>query len=163
MADLVRGSARLPGADAATVATVVTEVIGCDSVLDLDGVALGKPVDRADALRRWHDMRGRSGRLRTGHTVVRVAASSGDDEVVSAVATTRVWFADLDDATIEAYVATGEPLRVAGAFTLDGLGAPFVERIDGDPSNVVGLSLPLLRRLLADLDIPWTSLWAPGR
>ncbi len=166
VADLVRGSASLPGADAATVATVATMatvVIGCDSVLDLDGVALGKPVDREDAVRRWHDMRGRSGRLRTGHTVVRLAASSGDDEVVSAVATTRVWFADLDDATIEAYVATGEPLRVAGAFTLDGLGAPFVERIDGDPSNVVGLSLPLLRRLLADLDIPWASLWAPGR
>ena len=74
----------------------------------------------------------------------------------------RVSFADLDDATIEAYVATGEPLRVAGAFTLDGLGGPFVEAIDGDPSNVVGLSLPLVRRLLAEIGIPWTSLWARG-
>ena len=78
------------------------------------------------------------------------------------MATTRVSFADLDDATIEAYVATGEPLRVAGAFTLDGLGGPFVEAIDGDPSNVVGLSLPLVRRLLAEIGIPWTSLWARG-
>jgi septum formation protein len=135
-------------------------VIGGDSVLDLDGVALGKPVDAADAVRRWHDMRGREGCLRTGHTVVRVGSSSARDRVASAVATTRVSFADLDDATIEAYVATGEPLRVAGAFTLDGLGGPFVEAIEGDPSNVVGLSLPLVRRLLAELDLPWTSLWA---
>jgi septum formation protein len=81
---------------------------------------------------------------------------------VSAVATTLVRFADLDDATIEAYVATGEPLRVAGAFTLDGLGGPFVEGIDGDPSNVVGLSLPLLRRLLDELDVAWTTLWSPA-
>ena len=73
-----------------------------------------------------------------------------------------VRFADLDDATIEAYVATGEPLQVAGAFTLDGLGGPFVEGVDGDPANVVGLSLPLLRRLLGELDVTWTSLWRDG-
>lgn len=152
VADLVR--------DAGEGSTLV--VIGGDSVLDLDGVALGKPADAADAVRRWHDMRGREGRLRTGHTVVRVGTSSARDRVASAVATTRVSFADLDDATIEAYVATGEPLRVAGAFTLDGLGGPFVEAIDGDPSNVVGLSLPLVRRLLAEIGIPWTSLWARG-
>lgn len=152
VADLVR--------DAGDGSTLV--VIGGDSVLDLDGVALGKPADAADAVRRWHDMRGREGRLRTGHTVVRVGTSSARDRVASAVATTRVSFADLDDATIEAYVATGEPLRVAGAFTLDGLGGPFVEAIDGDPSNVVGLSLPLVRRLLAEIGIPWTSLWARG-
>jgi septum formation protein len=136
-----------------------TVVIGCDSVLDLDGVALGKPADATDAVRRWHDMRGRDGRLRTGHTVVLVAATPDDDRAASAVATTLVRFAELDDATIEAYVATGEPLRVAGAFTLDGLGGPFVEGIEGDPSNVVGLSLPLLRRLLGELGIPWTSVW----
>jgi septum formation protein len=148
VADLVRA-----GAEDATML-----VIGGDSVLDLDGAALGKPADAADAVRRWHDMRGREGRLRTGHTVVRLGAA-GVDREASAVATTRVRFADLDDATIEAYVATGEPLRVAGAFTLDGLGGPFVESIDGDPSNVVGLSLPLVRRLLAELEIPWTDLW----
>jgi septum formation protein len=150
VADMVR--------DGSEPATLI--VIGGDSVLDLDGVALGKPVDAEDAVRRWHDMRGREGRLRTGHTVVRVGTSSARDRVASAVATTRVAFADLDDATITAYVATGEPLRVAGAFTLDGLGGPFVEAIDGDPSNVVGLSLPLVRRLLAELDVPWTSLWS---
>jgi septum formation protein len=152
VADVVRGDGTGPA----------SVVVGCDSVLDLDGVALGKPADAADAVRRWHAMRGREGRLRTGHTVVLVGTSSHEDRVVSAVASTRVSFADLDDATIEAYVATGEPLRVAGAFTIDGLGGPFVESLEGDPSNVVGLSLPLLRRLLADLDIPWTSLWVDG-
>jgi septum formation protein len=139
-----------------------TVVVGCDSVLDLDGVALGKPADAADAVRRWHDMRGREGRLRTGHSVVLVGEHANHDRHVGAVATTLVRFADLDDATIEAYVATGEPLRVAGAFTLDGLGGPFVEGIDGDPSNVVGLSLPLLRRLLDELGVAWTTLWSPA-
>jgi septum formation protein len=134
-------------------------VVACDSVLDLDGVALGKPADAADAVARWRAMRGRDGVLRTGHTVVRLGAAREDDAELSAVASTVVRFADLDDATIEAYVATGEPLRVAGAFTIDGLGGPFVEGVDGDPANVVGLSLPLLRHLLIDLDVAWTSLW----
>jgi septum formation protein len=134
-------------------------VVACDSVLDLDGVALGKPADAADAVARWRAMRGRDGVLRTGHTVVRLGATRQDDDELSAVASTVVRFADLDDATIDAYVATGEPLQVAGAFTLDGLGGPFVDGVDGDPANVVGLSLPLLRRLLAELGIPWTTLW----
>lgn len=162
-------AATLAAAKARAVADVVragstgpTVVIGCDSVLDLEGVALGKPSDADDAVRRWHDMRGREGRLRTGHTVVLVGGHGAGDRIVSAVATTLVRFADLDDATIEAYVATGEPLRVAGAFTLDGLGGPFVEGIEGDPSNVVGLSLPLLRRLLDELGVAWTTLWQPA-
>jgi septum formation protein len=146
-------------ADAVRVEHPGAVVVGADSVLDLDGVALGKPTDADDAIGRWVAMRGRSGRLRTGHTVVVVGASPADDRVVSEVASTHVQFADLDDASIAAYVATGEPLRVAGAFTLDGLGAPFVERIDGDPSNVVGLSLPLLRRMLDGLGERWTDLW----
>jgi septum formation protein len=133
-------------------------VIGCDSVLDLDGRPLGKPADAEDAVRRWHDMRGRSGRLRTGHTVL-VMGPGAQRREVSDVASTLVHFADLDDSTVEAYVATGEPLHVAGAFTLDGLGGPFVDGIEGDPSNVVGLSLPLLRRMLADLGVPWHDLW----
>jgi septum formation protein len=158
--------AALAEAKALAVAALVRDaqpgavVVGCDSVLDLDGVALGKPDDAVDAVNRWHAMRGRTGILRTGHTVIRVADRPSDDVVVSAVASTLVVFADLDDATIDAYVATGEPLHVAGAFTLDGLGGAFVERVDGDPANVVGLSLPLLRRLLADLGIAWTSLWS---
>lgn len=157
--------AALAGAKARAVADAVRAtypgavVIGCDSVLDLDGVPLGKPDDAADAVRRWHAMRGRTGVLHTGHTVVRLGATAEADLAVSAVASTLVVFADLDDATVEAYVATGEPLQVAGAFTLDGIGGAFVERIDGDPSTVVGLSLPLVRRMLADLGVRWTDLW----
>jgi septum formation protein len=130
-------------------------VIGCDSVLDLDGRPLGKPRDRQDATARWRAMRGRSGALRTGHAVIDVGA----DRMVDAVESTLVRFAHPSDDEIEAYIGTGEPLRVAGAFTLDGYGAPFVASIDGDPSNVIGLSLPLLRRLLADLGIAWPDLW----
>ena len=122
-------------------------VLGCDSVLDLDGEALGKPADAAEAVRRWQQMRGRSGVLRTGHCLVDTRTGRDTAEV----AATLVHFADLDDAEIEAYVGTGEPLRVAGAFTIDGLGGPYVEGVEGDPHNVVGLSLPLLRRMLLDL------------
>ncbi|HEY7042059.1 MAG TPA: nucleoside triphosphate pyrophosphatase [Nocardioidaceae bacterium] len=132
-------------------------VVGCDSVLDLDGVALGKPVDAEEAVRRWTSMRGRSGTLVTGHCVV----DTRSGKQVEAVARTQVTFADVTDAEIEAYVATGEPLAVAGAFTIDGLGGAFVTGIAGDHHNVVGLSLPLLRRMLLDLDIPWTDLWSP--
>jgi len=155
----------LASAKARVVADLVRDehpgavVIGCDSVLDLDGTALGKPADAADAIRRWHAMRGRAAHLRTGHTVVVLGATPETDLISTDVASTFVTFADLDDETIEAYVATGEPLRVAGAFTLDGLGSAFVERIDGDPSNVVGLSLPLVRRMLESLDVRWHTLW----
>lgn len=130
-------------------------VIGCDSVLDFAGEILGKPADAADAVRRWQAMRGRTGSLVTGHCLIDTAANRDE----SAVATTTVRFADLSDAEIHAYVATGEPSRVAGAFTLDGLGGPFVESIDGDWSNVVGLSLPTFRRLLAALGVAIPDLW----
>ena len=130
-------------------------VIGCDSVLELDGVAYGKPGTPEEAARRWHMMRGRTGRLLTGHSVVDVAADRG----VSEVAATVVRFGTPSDEEIAAYVASGEPLRVAGAFTLDGLGGWFVEGIEGDHGNVLGISLPLLRRLFADLDVPVTTLW----
>ncbi|MFJ5549534.1 Maf family protein [Streptomyces sp. NPDC093225] len=130
-------------------------VIGCDSVLELDGEALGKPDDAADALARWKSMRGRSGVLRTGHCVI--DTTSGRQ--VSATASTTVRFGEPTDAEVEAYVASGEPLHVAGAFTLDGRSAPFVEGIDGDPGNVIGLSLPLLRALLGELGISITELW----
>jgi septum formation protein len=130
-------------------------LVACDSVLDLDGVALGKPADAAEAVARWRAMRGRTGVLRTGHYVVRLDSGASVTSVVS----TTVRFADLDDATIEAYVGTGEPLRVAGAFTIDGIGGPFVEELDGDLTNVVGLSLPFVRSAVESLGVRWTDLW----
>ncbi|WP_030263108.1 nucleoside triphosphate pyrophosphatase [Streptomyces sp. NRRL B-24484] len=130
-------------------------VIGCDSVLELDGQALGKPADAAEALERWRSMRGRAGVLQTGHCVVDTATGRQS----SATASTTVRFGTPDDEEVAAYIASGEPLHVAGAFTLDGRSAPFVEGIDGDPGNVIGLSLPLLRRLLADLGVRITDLW----
>lgn len=140
-------------------------VLGCDSLLDLDGRAFGKPRDAADALARWSTMRGRSGVLRTGHHLVRTGgyARTGGWVDAHAVGSTVVHFAALDDHDVAAYVATGEPLHVAGAFTIDGRGGAFVERIEGDHGNVVGVSLPLLRTLLARLGVRWTDLWAaPG-
>ncbi|WP_083502297.1 Maf family protein [Sphaerimonospora mesophila] len=130
-------------------------VIGCDSVLELDGVAYGKPASPEEAVRRWRMMRGRTGRLLTGHCVIDVAGGG----MASAVGSTVVRFGTPSDDEIAAYVASGEPLRVAGAFTLDGLGGWFVDGIDGDHGNVLGISLPLLRRLFADLGVPVTRLW----
>jgi septum formation protein len=132
-------------------------VLGCDSVLELDGEALGKPADAAEARERWQRMRGRSGVLHTGH------ALRAGDRVAAATASTVVHFADLSDEEIDAYVATGEPLHVAGAFTVDGLGGAFVTGIEGDHHNVVGISLPLLRELVVELGHSWTSLWDPPR
>jgi septum formation protein len=127
-------------------------------VLELDGDALGKPRDAADAVERWHRMRGRTGVLHTGHCVVDTTTGRDAAEVASTV----VHFADVTDEEVEAYVGTGEPLRVAGAFTIDGLGGPFVEGVEGDPHNVVGLSLPLLRRMLADLGHSFVDLRRGG-
>lgn len=130
-------------------------VVGCDSLLDLDGEAMGKPGTADRARRRWQRMRGREAVLRTGHWLrLRDGRSAG------AVSATVVRFADVSDAEIDAYIATGEPLHVAGAFTIDGLGGAFVMAVEGDPHGVVGISLPLLRSLLADLGIAWTDLWS---
>lgn len=130
-------------------------VLGCDSVLGFAGAALGRPAGPAEAVARWRRMRGRDGVLYTGHALVDL--DSG--RTAEAVAASRVFFAEVSDDEIEAYVSTGEPLAVAGGFTIDGFGSPFVVRVDGDPGAVIGLSLPLLRRLLADLGVPITSLW----
>ncbi|HEU5428955.1 MAG TPA: Maf family protein [Actinocrinis sp.] len=192
-------------------------VIGCDSVLDLDSNALGKPTDTEDAIGRWKAMRGRQGILVTGHCLIDTrpleadAVSDGDAESaaddqsdsvdsgggngrsvaggsgsagsgasggsgggnggagsgsagewreVTRAGATLVQFAEVSDAEIEAYVATGEPLQVAGAFTLDGIGGSFVESIGGDPSNVIGLSLPLLRGMLGEFGISVADLWS---
>ena len=137
-------------------ATETSWVLGCDSVLELSGRALGKPHDAAEAVSRWHDMRGRSGVLHTGHCLVDVASGR---QVLRPVDTV-VHFADVSDDEIDAYVATGEPLQVAGAFTVDGLGGAFVRGLEGDPHNVVGLSLPALREMFAELGVRWTDLWS---
>jgi septum formation protein len=133
-------------------------VIGCDSVLDLDGEALGKPVDAEEATARWKAMRGRAGTLQTGHCIWDTTAK----RYVSGTASTLVRFGEPTDEEIAAYVASGEPLYVAGAFTLDGRSAPFIEGIDGDHGNVIGISLPLVRRLLSQLGVGITELWEPA-
>jgi len=134
-------------------------VLGCDSVLELDGHALGKPMDASEAVQRWRTMRGRSGVLHTGHCLRDTATGTE----VSETASTVVHFADVTDVEIDAYVASGEPLHVAGAFTVDGLGGAFVTGVEGDHHNVVGLSLPLLRDLVGRLGHVWTDLWARRR
>jgi septum formation protein len=136
-------------------------VLGCDSMLELDGAVVGKPTDAQDARRRWRTMRGRTGVLHTGHWLVdaRDAEHGGGGGTLGATSSTRVHFADVTDAEIEAYVASGEPLLVAGAFTIDGLGGPFIDGIDGDPHTVVGLSLPALRTLLRAVGVGITDLW----
>lgn len=138
-------------------------VLGCDSMLELDGAILGKPADPDDAVARWRAMRGRTGVLHTGHWLVdeRDPADGGTRATLGATASTTVHFADLSDDEVDAYVATREPLTVAGAFTIDGRGGPFVESIEGDHHNVVGVSLPLLRHLLADVDLTIPALWRP--
>ena len=143
---------RMPGDDLPVL------VIGCDSLLELDGEAQGKPADAEQARLRWRTMRGRSGVLHTGHRVILLVGA--DSRVAEAVASTVVHFADIDDTELDAYVATGEPLGVAGAFTVDGLGGPFVTGIEGDHHNVVGISLPLLRTLLRELGVSMPDLWA---
>jgi septum formation protein len=130
-------------------------VIGCDSMLDLDGRALGKPRSAEEAIALWHEMSGRTGTLLTGHCLV--DAASG--RTAEAVAATSVRFGKPSDEEIAAYAASGEPLRVAGAFTITGRGGWFVDGIDGDQGNVVGISLPLVRRLLAELGVAVITLW----
>lgn len=162
--DAVLALAMAKAQDVAAVAPEQADlVLGCDSLLELDGETHGKPVDAAEAVARWHRMRGRSGTLHTGHWLVdlREAHADGTGATLGATSSTRVTFADLSDAEIEAYVATGEPLAVAGAFTVDGLGGPFVTGIEGDHHGVVGVSLPLLRDLLGEVGVTVPDLWAP--
>ncbi|MGH3547510.1 MAG: Maf family protein [Pseudonocardiaceae bacterium] len=155
----------LAAAKAAAVSTdIATEhpdavVVGCDSMLHIGDELAGKPGCADVALRRWRAMAGGTGELITGHAVVRLdqgvrtAAASGAQQTV-------IRFSTPSAEEIEAYVGTGEPLQVAGAFTLDGRGGWFVDGIDGDPSSVIGISLPLTRRLLAEVGVPVVSLWS---
>lgn len=136
-------------------------VLGCDSMLELDGELVGKPLTAERAVERWRSLRGARAVLHTGHWIVddRDEEDGGTGATFGATASASVSFAQLDDEEIEAYVATGEPLGVAGAFTIDGLGGPFVTSVEGDPHAVVGLSLPLLRELLREIDVPLHVLW----
>ena len=134
-------------------------VIGCDSMLLIDGELRGKPDTVADARRQWESMRGRPGVLHSGHCVIRLRDGSVTDREVEC-GTTTVRFGTPTDEELTAYVATGESLRVAGAFTIDGLGGWFVDGIDGDPSNVIGLSLPTMRRLFTRVGLSVGNLWA---
>ncbi|UJP10602.1 Maf family nucleotide pyrophosphatase [Microbacterium sp. KUDC0406] len=134
-------------------------VIGGDSMFALGGQVYGKPHTPEEARRRWQGMRGETGVLHSGHSVFRVRP--GDEPAEAhAVAEAAVTFAaDVTDAELDAYIASGEPLHVAGAFTVDSLGGPFITRVEGDPSTVVGMSLSTLRRLAAELGVVWTDLW----
>jgi septum formation protein len=150
-------AAKCAAAAAVLRASAPTLVVGCDSLLELDGERYGKPAGAAAAAALWRRMRGRTGVLHTGHCVRLLPAG----EERRAVASTTVHFADVSDAEVQAYVSSGEPLAVAGAFTLDGLGGAYVRGVEGDPHNVVGISLPLLRDLVAELGTVWHTLWAP--
>ncbi|GAB4083937.1 Maf family protein [Myceligenerans cantabricum] len=135
-------------------------VVGCDSMLEIDGEVVGKPADADAARERWRAMRGGKGVLHSGHWLVdlRGADDGGTRATFGATSSTTVWFGHMDDDEIDAYVATGEPLHVSGAFTIDGLGGPYIDRIEGDHHGVVGISLPLLRRLLAEIAVTWHDL-----
>jgi len=133
-----------------------TVFLGCDSIYEIDGIGYGKPASPEQARERWDLMMGREGTLHTGHWVIRRGLGCGS------TASTTVRMGRLSPREMDAYLASGEPLAVAGGFTLDGLGGAFVDGVDGDPSNVVGLSLPTCRRLLAEIGVTWTDLWGDG-
>ena len=132
-----------------------TFVLGCDSMLDLDGSAFGKPRNPDELRTRWAQMRHATGTLHTGHFLIDLTSGSTATESVATI----VRFGDPSEAELDAYLATGEPLAVAGGFTLDGFGAAFLDGIDGDPGNVIGVSVPALRRLLARHGVAITDLW----
>ncbi|WP_031466943.1 Maf family protein [Sciscionella sediminilitoris] len=153
--------AELARAKAAAVADSVRAefadavVVGCDSMLHAGGQLQGKPHEPEIAAARWTELAGTEGRLLTGHCVIRLA----DNSVAVGTESTTVRFGKPTDAERDAYIATGEPLHVAGGFTLDGYGGWFIESVDGVPSSVIGISLPLTRRLLGELGISVTRFW----
>lgn len=145
-------TSRCPGED--------TLVVGCDSMLEFHGEVLGKPHDPEVALARVRALSGDSGVLHTGHWVMRLRSEAAEPVAeVGRTESTVVHFAQFSEAEVRAYVASGEPLEVAGSFTIDGLGGAFISGIEGDPHNVIGISLPLLRKLAGELGIFWPALW----
>ncbi|WP_306356410.1 MULTISPECIES: nucleoside triphosphate pyrophosphatase [unclassified Nocardia] len=156
--ELARAKARAVAATLDPVDFADSVVVGCDSMLLIDGELQGKPLTVEVARARWAEMAGRAADLLTGHCVLRLR----DGEIVADAADcsgTTVHFAKPEPEALEAYLASGEPLQVAGAFTLDGRGGWFVERIEGDPSSVIGIGLPLVRRLLAEVGVGIAELW----
>lgn len=135
-----------------------TLVVGCDSMLSIGGSLVGKPHTPEVARKRWAEMAGGTGELLTGHAVLRLSGDAVTAEA-SDTRTTVVRFATPPQHELDAYVATGEPLHIAGSFTLDGLGGWFVEGVDGDPSSVIGISLPLTRELLGRVGVSVVDLW----
>jgi septum formation protein len=133
-------------------------LLGCDSILAINGEIHGKPTSHQDAIDRWHYMRGRVGEIYTGHALIQLSRGGGSRELVRC-GMTQVHFAQVTDAQIRAYVATGEPMECAGCFTLEGKGSLFVEKIQGCHTNVIGLSMPLLRQMLLELGEDVTQLW----
>jgi septum formation protein len=158
VADLVEQLAIAKAVDVAGRTDATALVLGCDSLLDVNGQAVGKPATPQAAIEQWQAIRGRRAILRTGHALIDTA----HNEARSAVASTTVSFAAVTDAEIAAYVRTGEPLHCAGGFTIDGLGGWFIEGVGGDYHNVVGLSLPTLRSMLLELGYQLTDLGYPA-
>lgn len=154
------GAGGTPDADLAGENPLSTLVIGCDSMLEFHGQVLGKPHDPQVALARVWALSGDAGVLHTGHWMIRLDVQGRMIGEEGNTESTRVFFAEFSHAEAQAYVDSGEPLEVAGSFTIDGLGGAFIRRIEGDPHNVVGISLPLLRRLAQRLEVFWPDLWA---
>ncbi len=159
----------LARAKAEAVATRLVEdgeidglVLGGDSAFVLDDVIHGKPHLPEVARERWHAQRGRSGVLHSGHWLIDARGGQVGQAIGGATSATVHFASDITDDEIDAYIATGEPLEVAGAFTIDSKGAGFIERIEGDPHTVVGLSVPYLRTLVRALGVEWPALWTPG-
>jgi septum formation protein len=135
-------------------------ILGCDSILSVDGEIYGKPADSAEAIARWHKMSGRVGDLYTGHALIDLTLGNAEStRTLVDCQITRVYFAKVSDREIDAYVATGEPLNCAGCFALEGRGGLFVEKLEGCHTNVIGLSLPLLRQMLSQLGYNITDFW----
>ncbi|WP_349258335.1 nucleoside triphosphate pyrophosphatase [Stackebrandtia sp.] len=152
---LCRALAKLKAKAVAATLTGDAYILGCDSVLEFDGQVHGKPADPETAVARWKAMRGKSGILHTGHCLI----DTSHDRRLIRSSSTKVHFADITDREIADYVTTGEPEKVAGAFTIDGIGAPFIERIEGDHGTVVGVSPPLLRQMFTTWGVPLSQVW----
>jgi len=157
--------AKLANAKAVSVAAQLPDgvasdcvVLGCDSMLLIDGRLCGKPLTAESARRQWHSMAGAVGNLLTGHIMLRISAGV-IAHAEGLTGSTTIHFGNPSEIEVAAYIASGEPLHVAGAFTLDGLGGWFIERIEGDPSNVIGLSLPLVRRMFHSAGLSISRLW----